>query len=126
MHRDPILGQRPTRAATVPSITLDTTSPLVVIDKSRVTTIISVGLIAIGATLDADAIAARLDSDQAFKGLVEMVMESRIRRVRDLTPQLAKHIVQRMIHDDLGSLVVWGGVFGGAIGLAAAITTSLT
>jgi len=147
------------QATTVPSITLDTTSPLVVIDKSRVTTVISVGLIAIGATLDgllgelvitaglfafsgavtnwiaihmlfekipglygsgvvqerfeairseirnlvleqffdrehieqaltavaseapaidADAIADRLDSDQAFKGLVELVMESRI------------------------------------------------
>ncbi|MEM0984454.1 MAG: DUF445 domain-containing protein [Planctomycetota bacterium] len=40
-------------------------------------------------------------------------------RVAELTPAQVKAIVQRMIKDYLGWLVVWGGVFGGSIGLAA-------
>ena len=42
------------------------------------------------------------------------------KRLHELTPQLVKEIIQQMIRDHLGWLVVWGGFFGGLIGLAAA------
>jgi uncharacterized membrane protein YheB (UPF0754 family) len=43
-------------------------------------------------------------------------------RLNELTPALVKDIVQTMIRKHLGWLVVWGGVFGGAIGLIVALT----
>lgn len=42
-------------------------------------------------------------------------------RLDELTPQLVKEIVQKMIREHLGWLVVWGGVFGGLIGLVASL-----
>ena len=44
-------------------------------------------------------------------------------RLEELTPQMVKQIIQTMIREHLGWLVVWGGVFGGLIGL---ITSQLT
>lgn len=41
------------------------------------------------------------------------------KRLNELTPQMVKEIVEHMIRKHLGWLVVWGGVFGGAIGCAA-------
>jgi len=38
-------------------------------------------------------------------------------RLDELTPQMVKEIIQTMIRQHLGWLVVWGGVFGGLIGL---------
>lgn len=38
-------------------------------------------------------------------------------RLEELTPQMVKEIIQEMIARHLGWLVVWGGVFGGLIGL---------
>ncbi len=40
-------------------------------------------------------------------------------RLNELTPKMVKDLVQEMIKSHLGWLVVWGGVFGGAIGLVA-------
>ena len=40
-----------------------------------------------------------------------------MQRLNELTPEMVKTIVQDMIHKHLGWLVVWGGVFGGFIGL---------
>ena len=40
-------------------------------------------------------------------------------RLSELTPQMVKEIIRKMIKKHLGWLVVWGGVFGGIIGLAA-------
>ncbi len=40
-------------------------------------------------------------------------------RLEELTPQMVKDIIQTMIRQHLGWLVVWGGVFGGLIGLLA-------
>lgn len=45
---------------------------------------------------------------------VEHIVQSRL---AELTPQMVKDIVQTMIRAHLGWLVVWGGVFGGLIGL---------
>jgi uncharacterized membrane-anchored protein YjiN (DUF445 family) len=42
-------------------------------------------------------------------------------RLNELTPKMVKDIIQTMIREHLGWLVVWGGVFGGLFGLIAAI-----
>lgn len=39
------------------------------------------------------------------------------KRLDELTPQMVKEIIERMIHEHLGWLVVWGAVLGGLIGL---------
>ncbi|MEM7292202.1 MAG: DUF445 domain-containing protein, partial [Pseudomonadota bacterium] len=44
-------------------------------------------------------------------------------RLDELTPTVVKEIVQTMIRKHLGWLVVWGGVFGGLIGLGAGLLT---
>jgi uncharacterized membrane protein YheB (UPF0754 family) len=38
------------------------------------------------------------------------------RRLSELTPQLVKEMVQAIIREHLGWLVVWGGIFGGLMG----------
>ncbi|MBT4889986.1 MAG: DUF445 domain-containing protein [Rhodospirillales bacterium] len=45
---------------------------------------------------------------------VEHIIDTRL---EELTPENVKNIVQNMIRKHLGWLVVWGGVFGGSIGL---------
>lgn len=42
-------------------------------------------------------------------------------RLADLTPKMVKNIIQKMIRQHLGWLVLWGGVFGGLIGLLFSI-----
>ena len=42
------------------------------------------------------------------------------KRLEELTPQLVKEIMYKMINQHLGWLVVWGGVVGGMIGLVVA------
>jgi len=43
------------------------------------------------------------------------------KRLDELTPAMVKDIVQEMIREHLGWLVVWGGVLGGLIGLVASL-----
>jgi len=45
---------------------------------------------------------------------IEAIVE---KRLDELTPDMVKTIIQQMIKEHLGWLVVWGGVFGGLIGL---------
>jgi uncharacterized membrane protein YheB (UPF0754 family) len=47
---------------------------------------------------------------------VELIID---KRLAELTPTMVKQIIEDMIRRHLGWLVVWGGVFGGAIGLVA-------
>jgi uncharacterized membrane protein YheB (UPF0754 family) len=47
---------------------------------------------------------------------IEEVIEARL---NELTPQLVKEMVQKLIREHLGWLVVWGGVFGGLIGIGS-------
>ncbi len=54
-------------------------------------------------------------SDELMKQ-VDHIVE---RRLAELTPAMVKGIVQKMIKEHLGWLVVWGGVFGGLVGLIA-------
>jgi uncharacterized membrane protein YheB (UPF0754 family) len=42
-------------------------------------------------------------------------------RLEELTPQMVKEMIQLLIREHLGWLVVWGGVFGGLIGAVSAI-----
>jgi len=49
-------------------------------------------------------------------GKIEDVITARL---DELTPQLVKEMVQKLIREHLGWLVVWGGVFGGLIGLGS-------
>ncbi len=44
-------------------------------------------------------------------------------RLDELTPDDVKRIVQDMIREHLGWLVVWGGVFGGLIGLLTSLVS---
>jgi uncharacterized membrane protein YheB (UPF0754 family) len=59
------------------------------------------------------------DSQVIFSHVEQIVTT----RLEELTPQMVKQIIQTMIREHLGWLVVWGGVFGGLIGL---ITSQLT
>jgi len=54
-------------------------------------------------------------------GLIKQVEHIIDNRLAELTPQKVKQIVEDMIRQHLGWLVVWGGVFGGLIGVAASL-----
>ncbi|WP_419764015.1 MAG: DUF445 domain-containing protein [Arcobacter sp.] len=56
-------------------------------------------------------------SDDIFEK-VSLIVNSRL---EELTPKMVKEIVQKMIKEHLGWLVVWGGVFGGLIGLVSTL-----
>ncbi|HEC74771.1 MAG TPA: DUF445 domain-containing protein, partial [Methylophaga aminisulfidivorans] len=59
----------------------------------------------------------KLNSHAAFDDIhfhIEHIVKSRL---DEMTPLMVKNIIQRMIKEHLGWLVVWGGVFGGLIGL---------
>lgn len=57
-------------------------------------------------------------SDDAFRGKVEAVVHQRL---DELTPEMVKQIVQKMIRSHLSWLVIWGGIFGCLIGLAVSL-----
>ena len=64
-----------------------------------------------------DSVKSKLSSVSVFDDIhlhIEHIVQSRL---DELTPQMVKDIVQTMIRAHLGWLVVWGGVFGGVIGL---------
>ncbi|MBT3604664.1 MAG: DUF445 domain-containing protein [Candidatus Latescibacteria bacterium] len=64
-----------------------------------------------------DAIGAKSHTDE----IIEKVDAIVVHRLNELTPEIVKGIIQDMIRKHLGWLVVWGGVFGGLIGLATSI-----
>ncbi len=61
------------------------------------------------------------DSDNLTSVLIHQVEDIIDARLEELTPGKVKSIIQNMIRKHLGWLVVWGGVFGGVIGLGAGI-----
>ncbi len=46
-------------------------------------------------------------------GKIEIVID---KRLNELTPKMVKEMVQAIIREHLGWLVIWGGVFGGVLG----------
>lgn len=58
-----------------------------------------------------------MSSDKLYDTVLGLVDD----RLNELTPAMVKDIIQTMIREHLGWLVVWGGVFGGLFGLLAAI-----
>lgn len=58
----------------------------------------------------------KFQQQDQFLARIEGIVE---RRLDALTPKMVKNIIQKMIREHLGWLVVWGGVFGGLIGLVA-------
>ena len=58
------------------------------------------------------------DFTSTLIGKVEHIIDNRL---SELTPENVKQIVQDMIRKHLGWLVVWGGVFGGAIGMMVSL-----
>jgi uncharacterized membrane protein YheB (UPF0754 family) len=44
------------------------------------------------------------------------------KRLDELTPDMVKEIIQKMIKEHLGWLVIWGGIFGGLIGFISTLT----
>ncbi len=62
-------------------------------------------------------LAASVDSERLAADLRDRIEAMVDQRLSELTPQRVKEIVQSLIREHLGWLVVWGGVFGGLIGL---------
>lgn len=60
-------------------------------------------------------------SGGAAPNLSDSVKEIVNARLEELTPQMVKTIIQDMIREHLGWLVVWGGVFGAIIGLVTTL-----
>ena len=60
------------------------------------------------------AMRAAMD-EQAIRDRLERLID---KRLDEMTPPMVKDIMQRMIREHLGWLVVWGCAFGGIIGLA--------
>ncbi len=63
-----------------------------------------------------NALKQGLDSHKISGDIVAKIEIVIDKRLAELTPQLVKEMVQAIIKEHLGWLVVWGGVFGGVLG----------
>ncbi len=63
------------------------------------------------------SLAGSMDTGKAAEDIIAKVENIVAARLEELTPQAVKEIIQAMIRKHLGWLVLWGGVFGGLIGL---------
>jgi len=68
---------------------------------------------------------SQLEQPNVISGMQDKVSDIIEKRLEELTPKMVKDIIQTMIRKHLGWLVVWGGVFGGLIGLVAALSDLL-
>jgi len=57
-----------------------------------------------------------LDAHKIGGDIVDKIETVIDKRLSELTPQLVKEMVQTIIREHLGWLVVWGGIFGGLMG----------
>ena len=57
-------------------------------------------------------------SDSSLSSSIDSIVTARL---NELTPQMVKTIIEEMIRDHLGWLVIWGGVFGALIGLISTL-----
>lgn len=56
----------------------------------------------------------KMHKDNYLSAKIEALIDTRL---SELTPKMVKELVQKIIKEHLGYLVLWGGVFGGLIGL---------
>ncbi|HEY5715627.1 MAG TPA: DUF445 domain-containing protein [Psychromonas sp.] len=61
-----------------------------------------------------------VEQPQTMHDILDKVEQIIEQRLNELTPTIVKEIIQTMIKRHLGWLVIWGGVFGGLIGLVSA------
>lgn len=66
------------------------------------------------------ALEQSLDANKISTDIISKVETVIDKRLNDLTPQMVKIMVQKIIIQHLGWLVVWGGIFGGAVGAGVA------
>jgi len=64
-----------------------------------------------------DSVRAKLTNTTTSQDIHQQISHVVQARLDELTPVMVKEIIQHMIREHLGWLVVWGGVFGGLIGL---------
>ena len=57
-----------------------------------------------------------LDAHKIGIDIIDKIETVIDKRLNELTPQLVKEMVQAIIREHLGWLVVWGGIFGGLMG----------
>ena len=78
---------------------------------------------AVSSIVSSEAFKAQLDhhiqNSALSEDLIASVEQLITRRLEELTPRMVKELVQELIKEHLGWLVVWGGVFGGLIGLVS-------
>ncbi|NNJ45290.1 MAG: DUF445 domain-containing protein [Sulfurovum sp.] len=78
---------------------------------------------AVSSIVSSSAFKAQLDHHIQSSALSEDMINSVegliTRRLDELTPKMVKVLVQDLIKEHLGWLVVWGGVFGGLIGMVS-------
>lgn len=63
-----------------------------------------------------EALKQGLDAHKISADLIDKIEAVIDNRLNQLTPRLVKDIVQAIIREHLGWLVVWGGIFGGIMG----------
>lgn len=81
-------------------------------NKMKIAVIKIVNSEAFNKTLQAHMKSSSLSEDMIHS--IERVVDARL---DELTPAMVKEIVQKLIREHLDWLVVWGGVFGGLIGI---------
>ena len=70
-----------------------------------------------------EALIKSVDGHDVAESIARKVDKIVAGRLDELTPDDVKRIVQDMIREHLGWLVVWGGVFGGLIGLLTSLVS---
>ncbi len=58
------------------------------------------------------------DLSEDIGGKIDKIVNERL---NDLNPKMVKNIIEDMMKEHLGWLVVWGGVFGGLIGIVSSL-----
>jgi uncharacterized membrane protein YheB (UPF0754 family) len=62
-----------------------------------------------------------LEKSDISEDMEQKINKVIVERLNELNPKMVKDIVENMMKEHLGWLVVWGGVFGGAIGILSSI-----
>lgn len=68
--------------------------------------------------IDIASILQKETNFDTFRSKISTMIDNRL---NELTPQRVKEMVEEIIREHLGWLVVWGGVFGALIGLVSAV-----